>query len=195
MTNGFKEAINKTKTKASKTKKKTMASLDAPENIQKLVDKYSDAKASMKTAKGSMDVYGSQIVEWGIDQQDKLAYGGDYKTSFSIHGEKSKITFVGGNRFSINPDDIPEIESILGGRFDNLIDVKHDVRLRPEVFTNSKLQDALMNLIGDNFEKFFITEVSASVKDGYDKAIYTAVDEEGLEKIRNYVKPYKPSLK
>lgn len=199
MANGFKAALDKTKAKKTKkAPKKRVMKLDyAPANVRKSIDEYVKAKIEKKTAEGKMGIHGSEIIEWASKEQDKLGFQGNYKKSFSIDGTtEGSVTFVTGNKFSINPDDLEEIKGILGDRFESLINVKHDVKLKSEVFTNEDLQNELMELIGDRFEDFFDTHVSAEVKDNYDSMVYTAVDTHRLmEKLRTFVKPHKPSLR
>ena len=193
----FSDALKKTKTKAvKKTNKKTMPVLDAPVIIREEVDNFIKAKSDKKMAEGVMDFSGGEIIEYAKRKQDEDGFGGMFRKSYAIKGTKpGKLSFITTNRFSINPDDSETIGELLGDKFEDMIEVKHDVRLKSEVFTNEELQEKLMGMIGDNFDEFFDTVTTLAVKEDFDKMVYTAVNKEDLGKLRTFVKPSKPTLR
>lgn len=194
----FTDALKKTAKKTvKKTNKKTMPVLDAPVLIKEEVDNFIKAKSDKKMAEGVMEFSGGEIIEYAKRKQDADGFGGMFRKSYAIEGITSgnKVSFITSNRFSINPDDSEVIEELLGDKFENMIEVKHDVRLKAEVFTNEKLQEKLMGMIGEDFDEFFDTVTTLAVKEDFDKMAYTAVNEEGLGKLRTFVKPSKPTIR
>ena len=194
----FSDALKKTAKKpAKKTAKKGMPILDAPLPIREEVDNFIEAKTNKKMAEAVMELSGSEIIEYAKSKQDADGFGGLFRKSYAVKGitAGNKVSFITSNRFSINPDDSEVIEEILGDKFENMIEVKHDVRLKADVFTNEELQERLMGMIGENFDEFFDTVTTLAVKEDFDKMAYTAVNEEDLSKLRTFVKPSKPTLR
>lgn len=197
MAKNFSEALKKTtKKKTTKVSKSKVPVLAVSKDMKDAVSSFIKAKADKKKAESLMDLHGTGIIDFVKDIQDTDGFNGTYRKSYKVPGlEDEEVTFVSSNKFSINPDDQEAIEGILGARFDSLIDVKHDVLLTSRVFTDEALQKKLMGLVGDHFDEFFETVTTLSVKEDFDKAVYTAVDEDGLKKLRTLVKPTKPALK
>ena len=53
-----------------------------------------------------------------------------------------------------------------------------------------------MELLGDRYEDFFETTLSLKVKDGFNRRIYQVpMEEDGLDNLRVFCKPYKPALR
>ena len=184
------------KPKKAKAKASTMPTLDAPDEIKQEVDRYLEAKKLNKTSKADMDDAGEQIITFVRPHQDKEGYSGKHRHSYCIPGTNgSQIKFISKNQFSINADDEDQLQEILGGDFDDLIEKKFDVKLKPEVFTDAELKQELMELVGSRFGAFFDTAVTLKVTEEFDRRVYAVVGEKDMPALRTFARPYKPSLR
>ena len=192
----FEDVLNQNATaKKPAAKKSSMPTVETTPEVKEAVDDFVKAKKAMSAAKADMDAAGTVVIDYGNDKYDELAFNNNFRKSFKLEGNESEIKFVTSNKFGLNVDDEPEIREVLGDSFDNLIETKFNVTLKAEVFENEKLKADLMNLVGDRFSEFFDTSKSLKVKDDFDKNVFNSVDKGGLDDLRVFVKPYKPSLK
>lgn len=193
----FDDMLAKTaKPKVTKAKAKNkMIELDPPKEIREEVDKYIEAKEAEKIAKAAKEDAGEHIIGFVRPHQDKEGYGGMFRHSYAVPGNKGKVKFVSSNRFSINAEDEDQLLDILGDEFDTLIERNFDVSLKPEVFQDEGLKTDLMSLVGARFGEFFDTKISLKVKEEFDKRLYGTVGEKDLPALRTFARPYKPSLR
>lgn len=195
----FKDAIKKqAKVKKPASKKEAMASIDiVPDNIRDNIASYNKAIKDKKAAEADIKIFGSEIIDFAREHQDKEAFHGSYRKSYKIKGkDDDSVKFVTSDRFSIDSEDEAEIKKILKKDFSSFIEEKFNVNIKPEIFENEDLQKEFMELIGNRFDEFFETELSlATVKD-FDQSIYQAVsDQDSLDELRIFVKQNKPALK
>lgn len=194
--NMFAQALKDTETKTKPAKKKNGAPLiKLTDRLKEMVDQHKAAKKKKKEAEAVISQTGAELIKHTRKTQDADGFGGDFHNSYELPGNDGSLKFVSTNRFSINPDDEAQIREILGLNFDDLIEEKHSVSLRPEIFEDENLQQELMNAVGDRFSQFFETKKSLVVKDDYDRKVYQAVDEKTLEILRTFVKQFKPALR
>lgn len=192
----FDDVLNQNATAKKPAKKKaSMPTVETPDAIRAAVDTFNNAKKAMAAAKAEMDAVASDIIDFGREKQDEFGFSNNFRKSFKLEGNESEVKFVSSNRFGVNVDDEPEIRELLGDSFDDLMTSKFNVTLKAEVFESESLKAELMNLIGDKFSTFFDTQKSLTVNDDFDKNVYNVLDKDGLEDLRIFVKPYKPSLK
>jgi len=192
----FADVLKKTTVEKKTTAKKSgTPELTVPDHVKAAIDRYNVAKEKMNQGKAEMTNEEPVIIDHVKAEQDKEAYAGNFKKSYKIEGNKSKITFVTANKFSINPADVEEIKDILGDSYDNLIEEKPNVTLKETVLQSAELQEKLISLVGEHFAEFFETTVTVKVKEDFDKNIYNHVDKDTLDALRIFVKQNKPSLR
>jgi len=192
----FADALKKTaKKKVPAKKKTTIPILDAPENVQEAVDDYLAAAKAEKEAKAEMGAAKDVIVDFVQPVQDEDGCKGKFRTSYTVKGKKkgNKAKFISSNRWTINADDVEDLQELLGEHFEEMIDQQFKVNLKSEVFENQGLQDELMELVGDRFADFFDTITDVKVKEGFDKMLYKAVDD--LDELRALARQYSPSVR
>ena len=194
---GFGDMLKQTATTKKKaTSKSKIPVIDAPDHIRETVDRYLAALKAEKEATAEKKEAGGTIIDFTYVRQDEDGYNSNFRHSYSIPGmNDSQVKYVSSNRFSINAEDTEQIEEILGDKYPDLIDQKFSVRLKPEVFENSELQEELMDRLGDRFAVFFETTTSLKVCDEFDRKVYQAVDQDSLATLRTFCRPYTPSLR
>jgi len=195
--NMFAQALKETEAKTKPAKKKNGAPLiKLTDRLKEMVDQHKAAKKKKKEVEATISQTGAELIKHTRKTQDSDGFDGDFHNSYELPGNNGSLKFVSTNRFSINPDDETQIREILGSNFDNLIEVKHNVTLRNEVFEDENLQQELMNAVGDCFSQFFETKKTIVVKDEFDRKVYQVVDDEKtLEILRTFVRQYKPALR
>ena len=196
-TMSFDDMLTQTaKPKAKAKAKSKVPTLNPPEDIRQDVDRYIEAKKLNKQFKADMDDAGENIREFVRPHQDKEGYNGKHRHSYAIPGTNgSQVKYISKNQFSINADDEKELRTLLGDDFDNLIEKRFEVKLKPEVFTDAELKQELMSLVGQEFGKFFDTAVTLKVAEEFDRRVYATVAEKELPALRTFARPYKPSLR
>lgn len=194
---GFADVLAKTaKAKPKIAKKSTMKQLTPPTKIRQMVDDFIKAKTVSKKCEAVMNTNGNIIREYAQKVQDTDGQAGQFAGSYQIMGNKESTKFITVNKFSINSDDKPEIQDILGDKYPQLIEEVYTVKLKPEIFADENMSAFLMELIGEHFSDFFDTVVSLKVKEGFNSAVYHAVDNaEELEVLRTFMKQNKASLR
>jgi len=188
------QASKKTKASAKKT------SVPVLENVPKeITDAAADFLAKTKQKKeleAELAALNSQIAEYTQGIQDDRAFKGDFNNSYKIPTGEQQLMVTTKNVFKINPEDESKIRKMFGDRFPDFIKEKLEVVLKEEVFENEVLQNELMNLLGDDFSKFFNTFTSLKVQEDYDENIYAfAKTPKKLADIRVLVEPSKSALK
>lgn len=192
----FGDMLKKTATaEKPKAKKSSMPTLTATPEVAEAVDKYQESKINHKQAEAAMNDAGETIMAFVRDHQDAEGFEGRYQGSFAVIGNRHQAKVIYQNKFSINPEDEGELTSILGDRFDTLIQKKYSVRLKAVVLDDEELQAELMDLIGERFGDFFETTASLTVAEGFAKEIYQAVIPEQLPALRTFARQYKPSIR
>lgn len=193
----FGDMLSKTaKTKKPASAKPTMPVIETDDTVREAVDSFVIAKEAEKTAKATKDVAGTVIIDHTKDVQDKDGFSGKFRNSYQVKGNIHTVKFVSSNRFSINPEDEPELRELLGDdAFEDLFEVKYTVSLKPEVFEDDEMQATLMDLIGEHFSDFFDTVKTMKVAEGFDQRIYNKIKPEDLETLRTFCRQYKPSLR
>lgn len=193
----FKKALNAnvTSEKKSKAKKKTMPVLDnAPTEVKDAVDHYVKHKKLMNEHKADMEAAGVTIIDFGEEHQDKEGFNGNFRKSYKVQGKKEVVSFVSSNRYSLDSSDEETLRTLVDGKFEELFEEVFEVELRPEVLQDEKLQAEFMELVGEQFGKFFVTRKTLKVADEFDKNVYK-LNKKKVANLRAYVKQYKPSLR
>jgi len=176
-------------------KKNAAPAVELSDDLKDAVDAYAKAKVEEKNAKAAMELHGSKVIAAVREIQDKDGFSGNYKKSYDVAGKESKVKFVATDKFSVASDDAHLLEDVLGDKFAELIKTKYVVTLKPEVLADEKLSKELEKLMGDKFDKFFNVVKSLETADDFDAKIYGAVDADGLNDVRTFVKQNKPSLR
>jgi hypothetical protein len=203
---GFADAVASVATTAPVTKKANgMITLtppteyhvegeEKPVNLRKLIDQFVEEKGKEKKAKAEKEYAETEILKWTREQQDAYAVKGNFQKSFKVLGEKETVTFVSSDKFSpIGEANIEGLKEVMGKKFEELIIQKTTVLIKEEVLTDESLQEELMELIGDNFSKFFTASVVSVPVEDFDQKIYTMGPR--VAQVRQLVKQTKPALK
>lgn len=198
-TPNFMDAINanaKVEKKGKAKKVDDSIIQDAPENVKADISKLIKAKKKAKEAKADIASAEGSILTFGKDRHDTEAFAGRFKKSRKIAGnDDDTVNFVTANKWSFSPDDIDDINGILGEDNADLIEKDYVVKINGEVFTDEKKQKELMELLGDRWNDFFETTVTYKVSENFDEAIYKELNAEQVADLKVYMKQSKPSIR
>jgi hypothetical protein len=195
-TSSFVSAIQATATpKLPKSQKPKIPTLEPPEEIKQRVDEFQEQKEIMKGALGQMRFLENDIISLVAEIQDKEGFNGNFHNSYMVPGMKNKVTVVFAEKYSINPEDEPELKQILGENYDKLFRQEITVKLKDEILLSSTLQEKLMSLVGEHFAEFFESQISVVPVPNYKELVYRYTTPKKLEKLRVFVRQAKPSLK
>ncbi len=195
--NDFFSAINSTKIETATKDKKDKISVLTPENgLRQLVDEFVEWKNREKEAKAEKDTREGSILEYAEKIRDDEGFNRNYQKSYRIAGINSVVTVVSADKFSkIREEDAPQIRELLGKRVDEFIQSNPKVSLKQAIFTDEKLQQALMDLIPkERFGEFFDSSVEISVIEGYDRKVYT-LSRKIVDALRQLIRQAKPSVR
>lgn len=193
----FKDKLQETKVAKASVKKTSVPVLsDVPAEITQAAKDFLEKNKKKKELEAELAALNSQIAEYTQGIQDTRAFAGEFNNSYKIPAGDSDVMVTTKNVFSINAEDESKIKKLFGKKFDSLIKEKLEVVLKDEVFQNENLQNELMELLGDDFSKFFNTFTTLKVQEDYDENVYLfAKTPEILADIRVLVKPSKSAIK
>jgi len=167
---------------------------DAPANVKADITALIAAKKKAKEAKSEITNAEKSILEFGRKNHDDEAFAGRFKKSRKIAGEgDDTVNFITANKWSFSPDDVDDIQEILGDA--DLIEKDYVVKINSEVFTDEAKQKELMELLGDRWNDFFETTVTYKVSENFDEAIYTELKPDGMADLKSLMKQSKPSIR
>ena len=195
--NDFFSAINSTKIESATKDKKDKISVLTPEDgLRQIVDEFVEWKNREKEAKAEKDSREGSILEYAEKIRDDEGFNGNYQKSYRVAGINSVVTVVSADKFSkIRDEEVPKIRELLGKRVDEFIQSNPKVSLKQEIFSDEKLQKALMDLIPkERFGEFFDSTVETTVVEGYDRKVYT-LSRKIVDALRQLVKQAKPSVR
>ena len=191
----FGAMLGATKKTEAAPKKGKMPTLDAPPEVREAVDRYQEAKATIKQAEAVCDVDGAIITGFVREKQDADGFARKFSGSYAVMGFKSTAKVVYANKYSLSGEDAAQLAEILGPNFEPMITQKHTVSLKAEIFEDEALQAELMELVGDRFAEFFETKTTLGVCEEFNKIVYQVLKPEDLENLRVYARQYKPSIR
>lgn len=169
---------------------------DAPENVKADITNLIAAKKKAKEAKSDITKAEKSILEFGRGRHDDEGFAGRFKKSRKIEGtEGNTVNFITANKWSFSPDDVEDINGLLGKAADDLIEKDYVVKINQEVFTDDAKQKELMKLLGDRWNDFFETTVTYKVSENFDEAVYTELKPDGLADLKVFMKQSKPSIR
>jgi hypothetical protein len=174
-----------------------------PEKLRLTVDEIVQWKQTEKEAKAEREAREAKIVAYVQPIQEEHGWSNNYQKSYYVKGLTNEVTFVSSDRFP-NPkvEEIPELQELLGDRFEEIIKKEIVVSLRPEVMTNPELKknlvEALKVFYGEKwqaaFATFFVSETRYSVVDGFDRKRFS-LKKRVFEKISEILRQAKPAIK
>lgn len=191
----FNELLKSTETKGTGTKKKEIPVLQVPDDVKEAVDTYLEAKEIKKSAEATLDLSGATVTGYVKAVQDQEGFKGHFRNSFKVPGHKKTLTWVSSNRWTINPEDLDNLKSLLGDDAAHLLSVKWVLKVKDAVLEDEALRNRLVGLLGNQFSEFFESKASISVSEDFDQALYAATDPEGLRDLRTFARQYSPSLR
>lgn len=195
---GFKAALEATKVVKTSVKKVTVPVLsDVPQDVVDAAKAFLEKTRMKKELEAELALYGETVSSYVSSVQDSKAFKGEFFNSYKIPTQVGELTATTKNVFKINTEDEKLLKKLFGNRYETYIAEKMEVVLKPEVLEDEKLQDELIEALGeDGFAKFFNTFTSLKVKDNYDERIYEfAKNADKLAEIRAIVQPSKTTLK
>ena len=107
----FNEMIKNSQKKETNVSKSKVPLVEATKEMKKNVDDFVSAKGKFKDAKATMDVLGSEIIDYVREIQDEDGFNGVFKKSYSVPGNKEKVTVVTTNRYSISSKDEKKLKN------------------------------------------------------------------------------------
>ena len=126
-------------------KKSSVIAAVVPKNVAKSIDEYVTIKTSIKSEEADLKVLETQIIECLREQQDKLAYSGQFTKSLLAEGltQTARVTYVTSDRFTIPQDEasLAEIKRIVGAAYDNMFETKRVISMNKDALENEILLD------------------------------------------------------
>ena len=182
--------------KPTAAKKSSSPVLDnAPENVKEAVDAVVAAKKEMKEAKAKLTKNEETVLNYVKPIQDEQAFAMNHHKSYDVVGNEETVKFVSANKFSVSSADEDNLVELLGEeRFNERFEKNENLTAKKEIFTNEEMQEELLELLGDKFEKFFEYTATLKVKEDFDKKQY-ALSKDELDDLRVFAKQAKPALK
>ncbi len=188
------------KSETPSSKKTSVVAAVVTKTIAKAVDEFVIINTTIKSAEADKKVLETQIIDYLRQQQDKLAYAGQFTKSMSAAGldEKSRVTFVTTDRFTIPQDDasLTEIKRVTGAAYEDMFETKRTITMK-EVLENETLLNkiaAVCAKAGMVLSEVFEVGDKVVAKSGLDEKQYN-LSSEKLDIFRTLVKQYKPALK
>lgn len=196
----FDQMIGDSAVKASDSKKKKSSnpSINLPEIVSKNLKEFLKQKTAMKSAENSMRQEEAVIIAHCQKIRDEKAFQGDVHSTYDVFGNNQSVKFIVTDKFSVDQSDevLNALREAFGDKFDQVLEKKIEVKLKEEVFENEELKNELVQLIGQHFTKFFITETKWIAKKGLNDKLHSiAGTQEKLEEIRGLLPQAKPMLK
>lgn len=191
-------------------KKSDVVAAVVPKKIAKNIDEFVAIKATVKSGEADLKVLETEIIECLREQQDTLAYAGQFTKSLAANGltetvaangltETARITYVTSDRFSVPQDEasLTELKKITGPAFDNMFETKRVITMKKDALEN----ETLLMKIATACEKAGMPLVEAFdvcdkviAKSGLDEKQYS-LPKDKLSIFRTLVKQNKPALK
>ena len=182
-------------------KKSSVIAAVVPKSVAKSIDEYVTIKTSIKSEEADLKVLETQIIECLREQQDKLAYSGQFTKSLLAEGltQTARVTYVTSDRFTIPQDEasLAEIKRIVGAAYDNMFETKRVISMNKDALEN----EILLNKIAAACEKAgmplaeaFTVSDKVVAKSGLDEKQY-GLPQDKLTILRTLVKQFKPALK
>ena len=182
-------------------KKSDVVAAVVPKKIAKNIDEFVAIKATVKSGEADLKVLETEIIECLREQQDTLAYAGQFTKSLAANGltETARITYVTSDRFSVPQDEasLTELKKITGPAFDNMFETKRVITMKKDALEN----ETLLMKIAAACEKAGMPLVEAFdvcdkviAKSGLDEKQYS-LPKDKLSIFRTLVEQNKPALK
>lgn len=189
----FMAALKQTQTVEKSKGKSKMPTIQAPPNIQLIIDQYIAAKEKEKIAKAEKESVEDAIIDFVRKRQDEDGFKHHHSSSYAVGSQPLK--FVSSNRFTLSTDDVAQLQDLFQEHYGEMILEKYDVSLKSEVMENEELQAELMGLVGERFAEFFETKMKLSVCENFDRRVYDVLTEKEMPTFRTFCRQYKPSLR
>jgi hypothetical protein len=182
--------------KKSKAAKHPVIQLD--KRTSKSLAEFVEQKRIKKEAEAEMKVAQAPVLDFCQGIIDDRGFEGQYENCFTVEtaDRRTKQTLVLSDRFIVPQDDLPRLQHRLGDKFDQIIEVKKEVVMKPEVLEDERLQKKLIKLLGGEFKRFFAVKKTYTTVKGLKQSIYhIAGNEDSLKRIRSMVPQVTASLK
>ena len=201
--NAFNEMLKTSvKNPADKTKKKDLLpEIKLDEALSTSLVKFIDAKTREKIANGEKVLAELPILQYCQDKLDKDALAGTFNSSYKVVGAdgKTSVKFITSDRFSVSQDqeNIEALKECFAEKFEEHFETKNSIEAKSEIFTDENLQKELVELLGENFSKFFVVTQKYVAKDGFNEKIYKIANGNinTLKTIKTLVPQTKPCFK
>jgi len=192
---------------AAAPEKKKSKNGDIPEiklsaEVEKNLVAFLAQKKAMKAAETSMRAEEKPILVEAMTKLETDALAGNYSSSYVIrvmvNKEEQLIKLVTSDKFTFpaDPEVIVELEKILGEEFEKVTTEVKGLDVKPELFTDKKLQKKLMDLLKNDFFTFFTPTKKRILNKGFAEKMYKiAKTAEKLAEIKELVPQAKPALK
>jgi hypothetical protein len=195
----FDKMIGSGKAKAATKKKGAAPEIVLPDELSDDLDTLLKAKADKKSAEARIAKAEKALIEYGVAIQDRDGLSGNYSGTYELAGgSDTRVKFITSDRFSVSQDEeVHEaIVDLVGDKYDDVIERKVSVSLRPKVFKDKDLQKLVTDLVGDHFDELFETSSKLVAKPGLKESIFDiAGDKDTLADLRDLLPQVKPSIR
>ena len=182
-------------------KKSDVVAAVVPKAVAKAIDEFVNIKVMVKSGEADLKVLETSIIECLREQQDALAYAGQFTKSLAANGltETARITFVTSDKFSVPQDEesLAELKRLTGKDFDNMFETKRVIKVSEKALTNETLLTKIAGVCekaGIPLSEVFEVGDKVIAKEGLDEKQYKLAKEK-LPIFRTLVKQNKPALK
>ena len=182
-------------------KKSDVVAAIVPKKIAKDIDEFVAIKATVKSGEADLKVLETSIIECLREQQDAMAYAGQFTKSLAANGltETVRITYVTSDKFSVPQDEasLAELKRLTGKEYDNMFETKRIIKVSEKALTNEVLLTKIAGVCekaGIPLSEVFEVGDKVIAKDSLDEKQYT-LSKDKLAIFRTLVKQNKPALK
>lgn len=202
----FDSLFSNAKTEEKSKKKNDAPFIELSADVEKNLKNFLKYKKEMKSAETNMRTEESPVIEACIEQLEKDALVGNYQNSYAIKvvikDEERIVKFITTDKFSFPTDDemLKQVKEVLADDYEEVTEEVKGLKIKPEVFTDDKLQKELMGLLGDRALEFFTPYKYRILKKGFAEEQYKIAaandnSEEKLVSIKELIPQAKASLK
>jgi hypothetical protein len=193
-------AIAKPKTDSPK-KGTVKIAATVTDEIKGKVDLVLHHKGAIKSLEAEQLEAETAIIEHVRPQQDEAALAGNFSKSFTVPGNTGTILYNTADSFSVpkDLDAIEEIKKLLGKKFEEVLEPKRTITLKPEAAANTDLIQKVMAAVsaaglemGDVFD---VVDQYVAKPDLDRKQYELFPKKQALEQFRTLIKQKKASLK
>jgi len=157
------------------------------------VDRYFALKAKVDKYTAEAKALAAELAAEAQALQDRDGFAGEFASSYALSGNERRADVVFADKWKIIDEEA--LVAALGDHAEDLLETVTKVALKPEVNKFPAVAQVLRELLGAAYDTFLTeTKATATVK-GFNRAVYDAVDAEGLEAVRAAARQDAPAIR